>query len=87
MVQVDLIRSNNSCHQLSEHARTVIHHRGAEQSCCHETGSGGMVPWVGCLQRTGVMLQLYPLPVLLAADQVWANQEDEWTGMKCRTWT
>ena len=69
-------RSNNSCHQLSEHAWTVIYHRRAEQCCCHEVGPGGMVPWIRCLQGAGVMFQLHQLPIPATADQVWTNQED-----------
>ena len=61
-----------------------FYYRRAEQCCCNEAGPGGMVPWFGCLQRAGVMFQLHWLPVSPAADQVWTNQEDEWTGMKYR---
>ena len=61
-----------------------MHHRRAEQCSCHEAGPGGVVPWFRCLQGAGVMFQLYRLPVSPAADQVWTNQENEWTGMKYR---
>ena len=56
--------------------------RGVEQCCVNEAGLGGMVPWVRCLQGTGVMFKLYRLPVQAAADQIWTNQKDNWTGEK-----
>ena len=62
----------------------IMHYycRGVEQCCVNEAGLGGMVPWVRCLQGTGVMFKLYRLPVQAAADQIWTNQKDNWTGEK-----
>ena len=56
--------------------------RGAEQCCINEAGLGGMVPWVRCLQGTGVVFKLYRLPVPEPADQIRTNKEDNWTGIK-----